>query len=298
MRPAKRPGFFYSSERFANADVVLGVVLAHAVVKREADAVFLRNDESNARAGVQDSCPALSICARIAPKRRRGETMRFNLYRPALAGLLILGLGGCSSQPVMPTTIDLNYEGLQTVRSDRFSQGQVRPGVDFTQYEAVYVNEPELDFRTPDRSQQEFPLTDEQKNRFRDTLIASFVEEFTENSSITFVDKTGARVITLDVRVLDIAARIPGRSVGRVGRGGFALDATGSVTFVLEVSDSETGEILARGVETRALQGAATRADGGMTTTWEGVDVLTDRWAEASRTGLEALLEFDGNAPR
>lgn len=222
--------------------------------------------------------------------------MRANSLKLIPAWLLSMALiGACTSQPVMPTTVELNYEGLRTVPSQRFAQAQVRPGVDFTFYQAVYVNEPELDFRTPDRSQQEFPLTDEQKARFRDTLIASFVEEFTNNSTISFVNHTGPDVITLDVRVLDIAARVPGRSVGRMGRGGFALDATGSITFVIEVSDSETGEILARGVETRAVQGAAIRSGNDMITTWEDVDVLCDRWAVASRTGLEALLANDGS---
>ena len=67
------------------------------------------------------------------------------------------------------------------------------------------------------------------------------------------------------------------------------------MTFVIEISDSETGEILARGVETRAVQGAAMRSGSDMLTTWEDVDVLSDRWAVASRTGLEALLASDGS---
>lgn len=205
-----------------------------------------------------------------------------------------LALVGCESQPVVPTTVDLNYEGLRTVPSPRFAEAQVRPGVDFTRYTAVHVLEPELEFRQPDRSQQEFPLSEEQKSQFRDVLIQSFKDEFTANSSIRFVDHTGPDVITMDVRVLDIAAVIPGRAVGRVGRGGFALDATGSVTFVLEVSDSESGEILARGIETRSVQGAAIQSEGNMLTRWEDVDLLCDRWAVASRTGLEALLEFSG----
>ncbi len=211
----------------------------------------------------------------------------------ALGGLVFL-VAGCESQPVMPTTVELNNEGLRSVTSQRFAEAQVRPNTDFTQYEAIYVNEPELGFREPDSSKQEFPLSQEQKDRFRDTLVESFVDEFTENSSLTFVEETGPAVITLDVRVLDIAARVPGRSIGRMGRAGFALDATGSITFVIEISDSESGELLARGVETRTVQGAAMRSGTDMITTWEGVDSLTDRWAVASRTGLEELLATDG----
>ncbi len=96
----------------------------------------------------------------------------------------------------------------------------------------------------------------------------------------------------MKIRVIDIAATVPGRSVGRVG--GFALDATGSVTFVIEVRDSESGQILARGIETSEVRGAATRFDSAMLTRWEDIDLLCDRWAEASRTGMETLLAYSG----
>ncbi len=217
-----------------------------------------------------------------------------NAHWRVLGVAVALVLAGCEAQPVVPTTVDLNYEGLQSVASQRFAEVQIRPGVDFTRYTAVHVLDPQLEFRQPNRARQEFPLTEEQKSQFREILIASFVDEFTENSSIRFVDQTGPDVITMEVRVLDIAAVIPGRAVGRVGRGGFALDATGNVTFVLEISDSESGQILARGIETRAVQGAAMQLDGDMLTRWEDVDLLCDRWAVASRTGMEALLEFSG----
>ena len=212
----------------------------------------------------------------------------------ALAIAASLAIAGCESQPVVSTSAELDSEGLQTVSSRRFAKAQIRPGVDFTRFNAVHVLEPELQFREPDRSKQEFPLTDEQKSRFRDVLYASFEDEFKDNSSIKFVDHTGKDVLGLTIRVLDIGAVVPGTAVGRVGRGGFALDATANVTFVLEVSDSKTGELLARGVETRSVQGVAMQSEGEMLTRWEDVDVLCDRWALASRTGLEALLEFSG----
>ncbi len=62
---------------------------------------------------------------------------------------------------------------------------------------------------------------------------------------------------------------------------------------MIEVNDSESGQILARGVETRQVRGAAVRRDQEMLTSWEDVELLVDRWAEATRSGVEDLITFD-----
>ena len=202
-------------------------------------------------------------------------------------------LSACIAQPRVPTEVEFNYEGLRSVPSQRFETAQYRPGVDFTHYRSVYLVAPELEFRRPDRSRQEFPLTAEQQMRFRDYLAASFRDAFASSETLTFVARPGPDVLTVEVRVIDIVARIPANSAGLGSRGSIALDATGQVTLVIEINDSESGEILARGVETRQVRGAAMRRDTTMLTTWEDVELLVDRWAEVTRTGVEELITFD-----
>ena len=204
-------------------------------------------------------------------------------------------LAACTTQPRVPTESEFNYEGLKTGDSQRFEIAQFRPGVDFTHYTAVQIPDPELEFRRPDRSQQEFPLSDEQKARFRDLLAASFRDAFATSNTLTVVSHSGADVLSLDVRVIEIVARVPPTSGGIGSRGTIALDATGQVTLVLEISDSESGQLLARGVETREIRGAAVLRDASMLTRWEDVETLTDRWADAARSGMEDLVTFDGS---
>jgi hypothetical protein len=213
---------------------------------------------------------------------------------PAFLIPVLIALAACAPQPVVPTTAELSYEGLRVVKTRRFAQAEVRPGVDFTRYNAVHALPPQLEFRTPDRSKQQFPLTAEQKRRFHDSLVASLRKEFSEHPTLEFVDRAGPDVASLEVRIIDIAAVVLPTAVGQVGRASFALEATGDVTFVIEVSDSESGELLARAVETRQVSGAATRQGDEMLTTWTDIDALCDRWAEASRTGLEELLQYHG----
>ncbi len=202
-------------------------------------------------------------------------------------------LSACIAQPRVPTEIELNYEGLRSVPTQRFEKTQLRPGVDFTQYRAVRLAEPELEFRRPDRSRSEFPLTAEQQSLFRDDLSASFQDAFAKSQSLSVVADPGPDVLSVQVRVIDIVARVPPTSSGLGSRGSIALDATGQVTLVIEVNDSESGQILARGVETRQVRGAAVRRDQQMLTSWEDVQLLVDRWADATRSGVEDLITFD-----
>ena len=197
--------------------------------------------------------------------------------------------------PSATTAPALSYEGLAPAASRRFDSAEFRPGVDFTRYTAVHIDDPVLEFRTPDAGSGEFPLSADQQRRFHDMLAAAFTDEFAGRDGIAVVDHSGPEVVTLDVRVLDIRATVPPRTVGRVGRGRIALEASGSVTLVIEVRDSVSGEILARGVEAREVAGAAMRRGQEMITRWEDVDALCDRWAVASRTGLEELLAYDGS---
>ena len=212
---------------------------------------------------------------------------------PVLVPMLLIAQG-CVA-PSATTAPALSYEGLAPAASRRFDSAEFRPGVDFTRYKAVHIDDPVLEFRTPDAGSGEFPLSADQKRRFHDMLAAAFADEFAGQDGIAVVDHSGPDVLELDVRVLDIRATVPPRTVGRVGRGAIALEASGSVTLVIEIRDSLSGEILARGVESREVAGAATRRGSAMITLWEDVDALCDRWAAASRTGLEALVAYDGS---
>ena len=49
-----------------------------------------------------------------------------------------------------------------------------RPGVRFDRYNKLLVNELELAFRTPDRTQNQFALAEEQKTRFRAAMATAF----------------------------------------------------------------------------------------------------------------------------
>jgi len=192
----------------------------------------------------------------------------------------------------MPTG-EVNVEGLQEVSARNFEVAFMRPGVNFSNYNKLMVNELELAFRTPDRSQNQFPLGEDQKTRFRAEMAVAFGEELGELQNLELVTEPGPDVLDLNVRVQDIVASSPGRRVGTMGRASFALETVGELTLVIELRDSESEEVLVRVFDRRAVEGAAMLSGDNVISTWEGVERLVARWASRVREGLDELVSGD-----
>jgi hypothetical protein len=188
---------------------------------------------------------------------------------------------------------EVNIEGLQAVSARNFEAAFVRPGVRFTDYRKLMVDELELAFRTPDREQNQFPLGEDQKTRFRAAMATAFGEELGKLDAVEIVTEPGPDVLALNVRVQDIVARAPGRRVGGAGRAGFALETVGEMTLVLELRDSQSDEVLVRVFDRQAVEGAAMVSGDSVVSTWEGVERLVGRWAARAREGLDRLLGGD-----
>lgn len=203
-------------------------------------------------------------------------------------------LGACGPQPTqrLPTG-DVNVEGLREVSARNFESAFVRPGLDFSLYNKLMVNELELAFRTPDRSQNQFPLGEDQKTRFRAEMAVAFGEQLGQLQNLELVTEPGPDVLDLNVRVQDIVAGTPGTRVGAMGRASFALETVGQMTLVLELRDSESEEVLIRVFDRRAVEGAAMLSGDNVISTWEGVERVVARWASRAREGLDNLVSGD-----
>lgn len=211
--------------------------------------------------------------------------------RTGILFLTMLATSACGPQPTQPAPSgEVNIEGLQQVRSRNFEAAFVRPGVTFAAYDKLMVEELELAFRTPDREQNQFALGEDQKTRFRAAMATAFGEELGKLEAAEVVTEPGPEVLALNVRVQDIVARAPGRRVGGAGRAGFALETVGEMTLVLELRDSQSGEVLVRVFDRQAVEGAAMLSGDSVVSTWEGVERVVRQWASRAREGLDRVL--------
>jgi hypothetical protein len=214
--------------------------------------------------------------------------IRLASYALALVGFL----SACTQQPTAPLVVENNEpDGLQRVATKYFNAGFVRPNVDFSRYKGVLIDESELAFKTPDRSKQQFPLTDEQKLRLRQLLDEQFATELDNLKNLHISDVPGPDVLDLRVRVQDILATVPPQGVGQAGWGGLFLEALGEATLVIELRDSESEEVLARVFDRRALEGTAIAQQGAAPVTrWQDVEKISMHWATTVRKRLDVLV--------
>jgi hypothetical protein len=65
----------------------------------------------------------------------------------------------------------------------------------------------------------------------------------------------------------------------------------GEATLVIELSDSESGEVLARVYDRQAIEGVAIAQDpSAPVTRWEDVEALCKKWASTVRDRLDVLV--------
>jgi hypothetical protein len=209
-----------------------------------------------------------------------------------LASLVVLtACAAPNSNVVTEESAAINADGLARVGSRLLDVAEVRPGTNFNRFSGLFLSPPELTFRTPDRSKQEYALTEDQQARFRDLVASAFESEFSKLRSMRLVDERGAGVLELSVRVQDIVAKVSPTSLSSVGRGAAFLEASGAASLVIELVDSESSELLARGVDTSSVGGAAMRQGSEMVTRWQEVQKLSERWAAAARNGVDSLIK-------
>lgn len=214
------------------------------------------------------------------------------VLRLIAVGAIAVALCGCAPLPTKPAgQAEVYYEGLEQVDARGVDIAFVRPGIDFRAYTGLLVEEPELAFRTPDRSKRQFPLTKDQKTRFRDLLEQKFRIELAKSKQLKLVEQAGPDVLRLRIRVQNIFASLSSKRVGSVGLAGFVLEAIGEATIVLELRDSQSEEILARAADTRVAEGVAILQEGGPLTSWSEVETLCERWASTVRKRLDRLVE-------
>lgn len=236
-----------------------------------------------------------SAWVRLGPDLPEMRSMRIQLP-VTLAGWLAVAVSLCACAPQPRQPLDagaIDHEGLARVDARNYEVALIRPGIDFMAYDGLLVETLELAFRTPDRSEHQFPLTEAQKSQFRELLLTAFTEELTRLENLTVVDAPAANVLDLRVRVQDITAAVPGRSVGARGRAAIALRAAGEATLVIELRDAQSEEVLARVFDQRAVEGAAILEDGVPISGWEDVEVLCREWARKARLGLDQLVAGD-----
>jgi hypothetical protein len=172
----------------------------------------------------------------------------------------------------------------------------VKPTLDLTPYKKLMVVSQGLAFRKLEpvsefqaRSESQFPVKEENKERLSRELREAFERELAKLERYEIVSAPGPDVLLLTGAIIDVVSNIPPDiDSARFGRGGVYLTSIGDATLVIELRDSESGEILARAADRRAAE-SPFAFEVNSVTAWTEVRRLASYWATLLRRRLEEI---------
>jgi len=173
----------------------------------------------------------------------------------ATAVLLLLAPGAFAAEPGVDDTGQ-----LQLVEQDRHSAVFVQPGVDWTRYDSLLLDDATVAFRKNwlrDQNRSRRSLSERVSTADMERIKAElaelfdevFVAELSGNDHWRLVDTAGPNVLRIRPQIVDLDVYAPDVSSSNYTRS--YTDSSGSMTLKLELYDADTGDLLAATADRR-----------------------------------------------
>lgn len=191
--------------------------------------------------------------------------------RPAIVlAAVFAALSGCSTS----TTQSFNV-----VKDSQVEAGYVAVGADFGKYDRLSAADMGIFFpanAAPSAADQQ---------RIRRVFREAFMAELAGYNVVR--NETGPSTLLVQASLIDYrnASTAEAQSLSREVRD---LAEPGSIVFLMELKDSESGEVLMRAADSTSAPAIATSA--GASTDWSAVEAAAARWAGLFRSFLDKQL--------
>ncbi len=224
------------------------------------------------------------------------------MYNVFSTGILVVA-AGCASTP--PATLqtgpeaEVTVDGLVRVDNAVVPVAYEKPGMDLTPYTRFMLDPVEVAYQKDpgDRRRSagagpaaNYALSPSQMQTLKDVFREAVVEALTKDDGYELTTEPGPDVLRISAALIDLIVSIPTQQTG-VGDEVYTR-SYGEVSLVLELRDSQSGDILARAADRRD----PTRPTGGVdyarvSTTFvrSAVKAMFVHWAELLRESLDAI---------
>lgn len=215
----------------------------------------------------------------------------FIIVFPCLLALVWAGPLTAQQEP----DANVTFDGLVRVDNSRLQHVWADPDVDFSQFTQYIPGDIVFEFREVRASggprstgQTVFPVSEADEDRVIEIFVDSFRLELLESEHFTPAEGPGAGVLIIEGALLDVISRVP-PDAGGLARNRVYLDAVGEGTLVIQLRDSLTNAVIARGTERRAAQQDFQRTRSTPANNWAQVGRLARNWAMVLREGLDSF---------
>lgn len=226
--------------------------------------------------------------------------------------LIFAFAAGIAATVAALVVIGAEEDAQESQSSDRYSElvkvdGKFRetfvlPGVDFSQFNKVYLWEAQFEYRDvgPARKtrstmlsthKREFGISEDDRKKFEEIIGEAFSKEIAKAKEFTIVeniDEIDTATLILRGALIDIISRVPPEMVGRSD---VYLSSIGAATFAMEFIDAKTGGVVALVAERRAIETLNARS--GMAVPANSASVMGDirRWSGDLARRLRGRLD-------
>lgn len=174
------------------------------------------------------------------------------------------------------TTVET--QSFDVRKNSAVESAQISTDADFSKYDSLLAEDMGIFF--PQNAQS----SDEDTQRIRQIFRAAFIAEL---QGYDIVQQPGPRTMAVQASLIDLrnssGAPLPG-----MRREVRDMAAAGSIVFLMEMKDSESGAILARAADSATAPTLAATA--GTDTDWSSVQSAAEKWAALFRQFLDANL--------
>jgi hypothetical protein len=208
--------------------------------------------------------------------------------------LLILGLAATpAAVQAEPEPPEISLEGLELVEKDRRGELYAAPGIDWSVYDEIQLDQATVAFRRhwqrDQNRNQPFKVRASDMERIKTGLAelfdTVFTEELTRDGGYTITEESADNVMRITPHIVDLDVYAP--DTRNVGISRSYTDSTGRMTLKLEIYDSITGDLIATASDRReAPRRGYVQWTNSITNNAEARRML-QRWARGLRERLD-----------
>jgi hypothetical protein len=186
----------------------------------------------------------------------------------------------------------MSHDGLRKINVKGIDLVYARPGATLAGYNKIKLDPVEVAFHKdwdPTASRSRIKVSAEHREAIRSAVAKMVNEEFAKelqkNGTYQVVNEAGPDVLRVKANIVNLYVNAP--DTGAPGLSRTYTVSAGEMSLVLELYDSESGEVLARVVDRREARQAATMNYTNSVTNENDFRSIANGWARILRNGFD-----------